>query len=107
MGVAKNYPFIMVGGFVAGIKVGYAMMITSVYMAEVAPATPRGFLSSFSKEEFWKRRVKGSFCPTNPCSQTYLNSLSRYPFRSASLRDRCSRPLLSDHLLKGWIEVQE
>ncbi|XP_048618196.1 putative polyol transporter 1 isoform X2 [Brassica napus] len=47
MGFATNYPFIMVGRFVAGIGVGYAMMIAPVYTAEVAPATSRGFLSSF------------------------------------------------------------
>ncbi|XP_019088157.1 PREDICTED: putative polyol transporter 2 isoform X3 [Camelina sativa] len=47
MGFATNYPFIMVGRFVAGIGVGYAMMIAPVYTAEVAPASSRGFLSSF------------------------------------------------------------
>ncbi|KAL1200850.1 putative polyol transporter 1 [Cardamine amara subsp. amara] len=47
MGFATNYPFIMVGRFIAGIGVGYAMMIAPVYTAEVAPASSRGFLSSF------------------------------------------------------------
>ncbi|KAF8113886.1 hypothetical protein N665_0044s0001 [Sinapis alba] len=47
MAFATNYPFIMVGRFVAGIGVGYAMMIAPVYTTEVAPATSRGFLSSF------------------------------------------------------------
>lgn len=47
MGFATNYPFIMVGRFVAGIGVGYAMMIAPVYTAEVAAASSRGFLSSF------------------------------------------------------------
>ncbi|KAH0867482.1 hypothetical protein HID58_074504, partial [Brassica napus] len=46
-GLPTNYPFIMVGRFVAGIGVGYAMMIAPVYTADVAPATSRGFLSSF------------------------------------------------------------
>ncbi|XP_010527168.1 PREDICTED: putative polyol transporter 1 [Tarenaya hassleriana] len=47
MGFATNYPFIMVGRFVAGIGVGYGMMIAPVYTTEVAPASSRGFLSSF------------------------------------------------------------
>ncbi|KAG9440953.1 hypothetical protein H6P81_021118 [Aristolochia fimbriata] len=47
MGFATNYAFLMVGRFVAGIGVGYAMMIAPVYTTEVAPASARGFLSSF------------------------------------------------------------
>ncbi|KAL2460166.1 Polyol transporter 5 [Abeliophyllum distichum] len=47
MGFATNYAFLMVGRFVAGIGVGYALMIAPVYTAEVAPASARGFLSSF------------------------------------------------------------
>lgn len=47
MGLATNYPFIMVGRFVAGIGTGYALMIAPVYSAEVAPASSRGFLTSF------------------------------------------------------------
>ncbi|KAL8027739.1 hypothetical protein ABFX02_14G115600 [Erythranthe guttata] len=47
MGFATNYAFLMVGRFVAGIGVGYALMIAPVYTAEVAPASSRGFLSSF------------------------------------------------------------
>lgn len=47
MGFATNYSFLMVGRFVAGIGVGYAMMIAPVYTAEVAPASSRGFLTSF------------------------------------------------------------
>ena len=47
MGFATNYGFLMVGRFVAGIGVGYALMIAPVYTAEVAPASARGFLSSF------------------------------------------------------------
>ncbi|KAK4485408.1 hypothetical protein RD792_008047 [Penstemon davidsonii] len=47
MGVATNYAFLMVGRFVAGIGVGYALMIAPVYAAEVAPASCRGFLTSF------------------------------------------------------------
>jgi MFS family permease len=47
MGFATNYAFFMVGRFVAGISVGYVLMIAPVYTAEVSPATFRGLLSSF------------------------------------------------------------
>lgn len=47
MGLATNYTFIMIGRFVAGIGTGYALMIAPVYSAEVAPASSRGFLTSF------------------------------------------------------------
>lgn len=47
MGFATNYAFLMVGRFVAGIGVGYALMIAPVYAAEVAPTSSRGFLTSF------------------------------------------------------------
>ncbi|KAA8536130.1 hypothetical protein F0562_028608 [Nyssa sinensis] len=46
MGFATNYAFLMVGRFVAGIGVGYALMIAPVYTAEVSPASSRGFLTS-------------------------------------------------------------
>ncbi|KGN44323.1 polyol transporter 5 [Cucumis sativus] len=47
MGFATNYEFLMFGRFVAGIGVGYALMISPVYTAEVSPASSRGFLTSF------------------------------------------------------------
>lgn len=47
MGLAQNYAFLMFGRFVAGIGVGYALMIAPVYTAEVAPSSSRGFLTSF------------------------------------------------------------
>lgn len=47
MGFATNYAFLMVGRFVAGVGVGYALMIAPVYTAEVSPAASRGFLTSF------------------------------------------------------------
>ncbi|XP_068655840.1 polyol transporter 5-like [Aristolochia californica] len=46
MGFATNYAFLMVGRFVAGIGVGYALVIAPVYTAEVSPASTRGFLTS-------------------------------------------------------------
>ncbi|KAL6657700.1 hypothetical protein ACP70R_005480 [Stipagrostis hirtigluma subsp. patula] len=47
MGFAVNYAMLMVGRFVAGVGVGYAIMIAPVYTAEIAPASARGFLTSF------------------------------------------------------------
>ncbi|KAI9123549.1 hypothetical protein K1719_004849 [Acacia pycnantha] len=47
MGFSPNYPFLMFGRFVAGIGIGYALMIAPVYTAEVSPASSRGFLTSF------------------------------------------------------------
>ncbi|CAN4112338.1 unnamed protein product [Withania somnifera] len=47
MGFATNYAFLMFGRFVAGIGVGYALMVAPVYTAEVSPASTRGFLTSF------------------------------------------------------------
>ncbi|KAJ7967350.1 Polyol transporter like [Quillaja saponaria] len=49
MGFATNYAFLMFGRFVAGIGVGYALMIAPVYTAEVSPASSRGFLTSFTE----------------------------------------------------------
>ncbi|KAM7474975.1 hypothetical protein LguiB_022218 [Lonicera macranthoides] len=49
MGLATDYAFLMAGRFVAGIGVGYAMMISPVYTAEISPASSRGFLTSFSE----------------------------------------------------------
>ena len=39
MGFSVNYPMLMAGRFVAGIGVGYALMIAPVYTAEVSPAS--------------------------------------------------------------------
>lgn len=47
MGFATNYAFLMAGRFVAGLGVGFALMIAPVYTAEVSPASTRGFLTSF------------------------------------------------------------
>ncbi|KAA8545949.1 hypothetical protein F0562_020599 [Nyssa sinensis] len=47
MGFATNYAFLMVGRFVAGVGVGYALMVAPVYTAEISPASSRGFLTSF------------------------------------------------------------
>nr|CAJ29291.1 putative polyol transporter protein 4 [Lotus japonicus] len=47
MGFSPNYWFLMFGRFIAGIGIGYALMIAPVYTAEVSPASSRGFLTSF------------------------------------------------------------
>ncbi|XP_062216517.1 polyol transporter 5-like [Phragmites australis] len=47
MGLAPDYAILMVGRFVAGVGVGFALMIAPVYTAEVAPTSARGFLTSF------------------------------------------------------------
>ncbi|XP_058760258.1 polyol transporter 5-like [Vicia villosa] len=47
MGFSPNYAFLMFGRFIAGIGIGYALMIAPVYTAEVSPASSRGFLTSF------------------------------------------------------------
>ncbi|XP_006658740.1 polyol transporter 5-like [Oryza brachyantha] len=44
---AGDYATLMAGRFVAGIGVGYALMIAPVYTAEISPATSRGFLTTF------------------------------------------------------------
>ncbi|KAK8682864.1 hypothetical protein V6N13_038946 [Hibiscus sabdariffa] len=46
MGLAPSFPFLMAGRVVAGIGVGYSLMIGPVYTAEISPAMTRGFLSS-------------------------------------------------------------
>ncbi|XP_057436827.1 polyol transporter 5-like [Lotus japonicus] len=47
MGFSPNYSFLMFARFIAGIGIGYALMIAPVYTAEVSPASSRGFLTSF------------------------------------------------------------
>lgn len=49
MGLAPNYSCLMGGRFVAGVGMGFALMISPVYAAEVAPASTRGFLTSFTE----------------------------------------------------------
>lgn len=46
MGFAPSFPLLMVGRVIAGIGVGYSLMIAPVYTAEVSPAMTRGFLTS-------------------------------------------------------------
>ncbi|MCE3214838.1 hypothetical protein HAX54_053468 [Datura stramonium] len=46
MGLAPSYAFLMAGRVVVGIGVGYSLMISPIYTAEVSPATIRGLLTS-------------------------------------------------------------
>jgi sugar porter (SP) family MFS transporter len=46
MGLAPNFATVLVGRCVAGIGVGYALMIAPVYAAEIASAETRGALAS-------------------------------------------------------------
>ncbi len=46
MGLAPNFHVLMVGRVLAGIGVGFALMIAPVYTAELAPASSRGSLVS-------------------------------------------------------------
>ncbi|KVH93903.1 polyol transporter 5-like [Cynara cardunculus var. scolymus] len=46
MGFATNFWFLMAGRVVAGIGVGYSLMIAPVYTAELSPAVTRGLLTS-------------------------------------------------------------
>ncbi|CAI0543271.1 unnamed protein product [Linum tenue] len=46
MGIAPSFPFLMAGRVVAGIGVGFSLMIAPVYSAELSPASTRGFLAS-------------------------------------------------------------
>ncbi|KAH7511913.1 hypothetical protein FEM48_Zijuj12G0033600 [Ziziphus jujuba var. spinosa] len=46
MGLAPSYPFLLTGRIIAGIGVGYALMIAPLYSAELSPAMKRGLLTS-------------------------------------------------------------
>ncbi|XP_014509750.1 probable polyol transporter 6 [Vigna radiata var. radiata] len=46
MGLGPSFAFILCGRMVAGIGVGYALMIAPLYTAELSPEMTRGFLTS-------------------------------------------------------------
>ena len=46
MGYGPNYAILMLGRCVAGIGVGFALLIAPVYSAEISSAKSRGFLAS-------------------------------------------------------------
>uniref|UniRef100_A0A5B7BIU2 Putative polyol transporter 5-like n=1 Tax=Davidia involucrata TaxID=16924 RepID=A0A5B7BIU2_DAVIN len=46
MGLAPSFSFLMAGRVIAGIGVGYSLMIAPLYTAEISPAMTRGLLAS-------------------------------------------------------------
>ncbi|KAK4753956.1 hypothetical protein SAY87_002060 [Trapa incisa] len=46
MGLAPTYPFLIAGRIIAGLGVGYSLMIAPVYNSEISPAMSRGLLGS-------------------------------------------------------------
>ncbi|XP_031258394.1 probable polyol transporter 6 [Pistacia vera] len=46
MGLAPNYGILLAGRLLAGVAVGYALMIAPLYTSEIAPPSKRGFLTS-------------------------------------------------------------
>ncbi|CAM8971194.1 unnamed protein product [Rhodiola kirilowii] len=49
MGLAPNYLLLMIGRFIAGLGVGFGLMVASCYTVELSPASCRGLLTSFSE----------------------------------------------------------
>ncbi|KAL9672496.1 hypothetical protein QQ045_028747 [Rhodiola kirilowii] len=49
MGLAPNYLLLMIGRFIAGLGVGFGIMVASCYTAELSPPSCRGLLTSFSE----------------------------------------------------------
>lgn len=47
MALAPSYRILMVGRLLAGVGIGFGIMISPVYIAEIAPAVARGSLTSF------------------------------------------------------------
>jgi MFS family permease len=45
-GAASGYAALMAGQLVAGVACGFGLVVAPVYIAEMAPAASRGFLSS-------------------------------------------------------------
>ncbi|KAJ4843781.1 putative polyol transporter 4 [Turnera subulata] len=47
MALAPSFEALMIGRLLAGIGIGFGVMIAPVYIAEIAPSVARGFLTSF------------------------------------------------------------
>lgn len=47
MALAPSYEILMIGRLLAGVGIGFGVMITPVYIAEISPAVARGSLTSF------------------------------------------------------------
>ncbi|KAL3533825.1 hypothetical protein ACH5RR_007346 [Cinchona calisaya] len=52
MAFAADYAFLMVGHFVGGIGVGYALTVSPVFTTEISPDSSRGFLTSLPEVVF-------------------------------------------------------
>ncbi|KAL6534622.1 hypothetical protein OROGR_013297 [Orobanche gracilis] len=89
MGLANNYAVLMVGRFVAGLGVGFALMIAPVYAAEVSPASSRGFLTSFP-EVFINFVINGSGFSDLGASKSVTLGASG-PFDYKSNGHRCTK----------------
>ncbi|KAK9129915.1 hypothetical protein Sjap_010402 [Stephania japonica] len=48
MGLAPDYAVLMLGRFIAGVAIGFAVN-ASVYISEIVPATSRGFFCTFPR----------------------------------------------------------
>ncbi|OEL28688.1 Polyol transporter 5 [Dichanthelium oligosanthes] len=95
MGFAAGYAMLMAGRFVAGVGVGYAIVIAPVYTAEIAPASARGFLTSFpdafinfgillgyvEETRVWKELI---FAPSPAMRRILLTALGVQFFQQAS-----------------------
>ncbi|XP_016488382.2 putative polyol transporter 4 isoform X2 [Nicotiana tabacum] len=49
MALAPNFRVLMIGRFLAGIGIGFGVMIAPVYIAEISPTVARGSFTSFPK----------------------------------------------------------
>ncbi|THU56580.1 hypothetical protein C4D60_Mb11t18730 [Musa balbisiana] len=47
MALAPSFPVLMIGRLLAGVGIGFGVMIAPVYIAEISPAAARGSLTSF------------------------------------------------------------
>ncbi|KAK9284912.1 hypothetical protein L1049_024093 [Liquidambar formosana] len=47
MTLASSFQILMIGRLLAGLGIGFGVMIAPVYIAEISPTTSRGFLTSF------------------------------------------------------------
>ena len=58
---ANGYAALMAGQLVSGVACGFGLVVAPVYIAEIAPASSRGFLSSIP-EVLSRRHGGGGIC---------------------------------------------
>ncbi|KAH1091136.1 hypothetical protein J1N35_018393 [Gossypium stocksii] len=72
MALAPSYQILMIGRLLAGIRIGFSIMIAPVYIAEISPSIARGSLTSFQYIQIGEScSVWGSlprFSLDSPCS---------------------------------------